>query len=51
MVRFTTAVVPGDQRETRDPFRNLPDKRSGMDPGSSLRFARDDRANEREVLS
>lgn len=46
MVHFTTAVVPGDQRETRDPFLNPPDKRSGMDPGSSLRFARDDRANE-----
>ena len=49
MVRFTTAVVPGDQRETRDPFRNLSDKRSGMDPGSLLRSARDDRAGEWEV--
>jgi len=38
------AVIPGDRRETRDPFLNLSDTRSGMDPGSSLRFARDDGA-------
>ncbi len=31
-------VIPGDRRETRDPFRNG----SGMDPGSALRSARDD---------
>ena len=28
-------VVPGDRRETRDPFRNLNRKGSGMDPGSA----------------
>ncbi|CAD5267952.1 hypothetical protein BOSE21B_111394 [Bosea sp. 21B] len=28
-------VVPGDRRETRDPFRNLYRKGSGMDPGSA----------------
>jgi error-prone DNA polymerase len=33
-----SAVIPGDRRETRDPFRN----RSGMDPGSPLRCVRDD---------
>jgi hypothetical protein len=49
MVHYTTAVVPGDRRETRDPFRNLYRKSSGMDPGSSLRFARDDRAGEWEI--
>ena len=38
------AVVPGDHRETRDPFQNLPQRRSGMDPGSPLRCARDDGA-------
>ena len=35
-------VVPGDRRETRDPFRILAMKGSGMDPGSALRSARDD---------
>ena len=55
----TSEVVPGDPsgptfgrpedrlRETRDPFRNLSDERSGMDPGSALRSARDDGANGR----
>ncbi|AMJ63698.1 penicillin-binding protein 1C [Bosea sp. PAMC 26642] len=32
------AVIPGDRRETRNPCLN----RSGMDPGSTLRSARDD---------
>jgi penicillin-binding protein 1C len=36
----TPAVIPGDRRETRDRCRNG----SGMDPGSALRFARDDGA-------
>ncbi|GEM_PF-5956337 len=49
MVHFTTAVVPGDQRETRDPFLNFFWKGSGMDPGSSLCSARDDRAGEMKV--
>jgi hypothetical protein len=35
-------VVPGDRRETRDPFRNINRERSGMDPGSPLRSVRDD---------
>ena len=42
-------VIPGDRRETRDPFRSLSGKRSGMDPGSALRFARDDGAHFVEV--
>ncbi len=37
-----TRVVPGDRRETRDPFRNLIRKGSGMGPGSPLRSVRDD---------
>jgi len=37
-------VIPGDRRETRDPFRTLAGTHSGMDPGSALRSARDDRA-------
>jgi hypothetical protein len=37
-----TRVVPGDRRETRDPFRNLFRISSGMDPGSPLRSVRDD---------
>lgn len=36
------AVIPGDRRATRDPCRNVSDVGSGMDPGSSLRYARDD---------
>jgi len=28
-------VIPGDRRETRDPFRNLFRKGSGMGPGSA----------------
>jgi len=39
------AVVPGDRRETPDPFRILTMKGSGMDPGSALRSARDDIAS------
>jgi len=35
-------VIPGDRRETRDPYLNLFRMRSGMDPGSSLRSVRDD---------
>jgi hypothetical protein len=37
-------VVPSDRRETRDPFRNLFRKSSGMDPGSAplTRLVRDD---------
>jgi len=35
-------VVPGDRRETRDPFLNLDREGSGMDPGSPLRSVRDD---------
>jgi hypothetical protein len=49
MVHFITIVVPGDRRETRDPCLNLAWKCSGMDPGPSLRYARDDHANECEV--
>jgi hypothetical protein len=36
------AVIPGDRKKTRDPFRNLSGKGSGMDPGSPLRSVRDD---------
>ncbi len=46
MAHFSTAVVPGDRRETRDPCLNLAWKCSGMDPGSSLRYPRDDHTNE-----
>ncbi|UZF93263.1 error-prone DNA polymerase [Bosea sp. NBC_00550] len=35
-------VIPGDRRETRDPCLSVSDEGSDMDPGSSLRFARDD---------
>lgn len=35
-------VIPGDRRETRDPCLSVSDEGSGMDSGSSLRFARDD---------
>ncbi len=31
----SSAVIPGDRRETRDPFLNADDNRSGMDPGSA----------------
>ena len=44
-------VIPGDRRETRDPFRNLSDKGSGMDPGSPLRYVRDDRGGSSETHS
>ncbi len=37
-----STVIPGDRRETRDPFRSLTGKRSGMDPGSARRSAWDD---------
>jgi RHH-type proline utilization regulon transcriptional repressor/proline dehydrogenase/delta 1-pyrroline-5-carboxylate dehydrogenase len=43
-VRNNTSVIPGDRRETRDPFRNICRRGSGMDPGSALRSARDDGA-------
>ncbi len=36
------AVIPGDRREARDPCLSLSGRRSGMDPGSSLRSARYD---------
>ncbi len=49
MVHLPTTVVPGDRRETRDSCLNLVRTCSGMDPGSSLRCAQDDRADEREV--
>lgn len=39
-IRGEVRVIPGDRGATRDPFRSG----SGMDPGSSLRYARDDRA-------
>ena len=37
-------VIPGDQRETRDPCLNLSERRSGVDPGSAplTRLVRDD---------
>jgi len=37
-------VIPGDQRETRDPCLNLSEQRSGMDTGSAplTRLVRDD---------
>ncbi|MCA0421095.1 MAG: cobaltochelatase subunit CobN, partial [Proteobacteria bacterium] len=43
----TSAVIPGDQRETRDPCLSLADQRSGMDPGSAplTRLVRDDGAD------
>ncbi|MFC5506059.1 MULTISPECIES: error-prone DNA polymerase [Hyphomicrobiales] len=46
-----SAVIPGDRRETRDPFRNLSNMRSGMDPGSPLRCVRDDRGGTSETHS
>jgi hypothetical protein len=36
----TRAVIPGDRRETRDP--GTPADVAVLDPGSKLRFARDD---------
>lgn len=44
-----SAVVPGDRRETRDPFRNG----SGMDPGSAplARLVRDDGENSSGVAA
>jgi hypothetical protein len=41
-VSMEPRVIPGDRRETRDPFLNLYREGSGMDPGSPLRSVRDD---------
>lgn len=41
-IREKYAAIPGDRRETRDPVQDLSGKRSGMDPVSTLRFARED---------
>jgi hypothetical protein len=41
-VRDDVLVIPGERSSTRDPCLSLSDKGSGMDPGSTLRFGRDD---------